>query len=644
VISRRLLAAGWALPLWAALVGLCQAGPLPENDLAGHRGYRSRPCGFDMDRDGVFGEVEDCRVCDGRTRDPDRDGVDEDLIYVDCQAGADQPACGSPAAPCRTVAFAWGRGDGPAHGAEDIVCFRGTCSPFELQPPHGGVAGTYRLPRSGHQARDFELPRHPAMLVGWDSDGDGAYPPHDADDVAVLDGGGTMAVDGGRQGATFAFRLGAGQSYLEMAHFTVRDYGRYAATEQSGFVVFGVRGDRKADAMFFHDLRLEGINRDQPAQSHRIVFNYFTSGTRFHYLAFWNLDVADAGGFMVRGSGPDRPGTAEEGGNDGPLRWQHLSVTAHGCDDGEPSCRERGGAAFIGWKLWGYIDGIEVLDSVFDANVAHWQPKVEGNGGALLVNATQCSRDWTIRGNLIRDFKVGLIAQGGNGDFCGYDRVFTPPRKVPRPTGGVVFSDNVFLNTFAPWRLGDVAVHLRGGDDAQRSLGDVEISRNVLASTDGFDACIWVDVDNGGGPPPGRIVVEGNLCWGSRAEGRSTGLRLGHPKMAFGQQKVSLRDNVVAGLDADDVNLRLDYVPKPWLAESATEKELGADVGGEVGGNVFDPDAAFLLPTERANDLEALRQKGLNLRSRACEAHFADPSGGRFEEMAGKCGLRIPAQ
>ena len=50
------------------------------------RGYQSRACGFDMNRNGVVGECAnhasgrpsdcpDCHVCDGDTRDPDGDGV-----------------------------------------------------------------------------------------------------------------------------------------------------------------------------------------------------------------------------------------------------------------------------------------------------------------------------------------------------------------------------------------------------------------------------------------------------------------------------------------------------------------------------------------------------------------------------------------
>lgn len=647
--AARLLALGLVLAPAAA----CRGAGLPENELRGKTGYVSRPCGFDLDRDGVFGEAEDCHVCDGRTSDPDGDGQAENLVYVDCgdvaapggarTGGRDEATCGAPEKPCASLDYAFRERAGAAGGPESIFCFRGVCRPSELEPRFGGQPGTYRLPAEGHQARDFEAPRDPAMLVGWDHDHDGDYPPHDPDDLAVLDGGppppetplpgtpppGTPsgAAGGGPPpaGLTFAFRLGARASYFEMAHFQARDYGRFSAVEQSGFLVFGSRekgeAAHRADAFFFHDLALDGINAGQPAQSHRIVFNYFTSSTRFHHLLFRNLEIRDAGGFLVRGSGPERPGGEAEGGNDGPLRWQNLGLTARGCNASDPACVAGGGSAFIGWKLWGYIDGIEVLDSVFDANVAAWEPKPDGNGGALFVNATQCSRGWTIRGNRLRDFKVALIAQGGNGAYCGYDPPGTEkPRKKPRPTGDVLFADNLFWNTYGPWRSGDMLVQLKGGDDPNRTLGEVTVRDNVLASSDGFDACIRIDVGNAGGPPPGRIAILGNTCWGSREKGRATGLWIGNAKAPeFVQEKIELRGNLFAGFGPEDENLRLDAVPRELTA----------------GGNVFDPEAAFELGGRKLPNLEALAREGVELHSRACEARLEDPGAGRFGLAAG---------
>ena len=614
---------GFAWLVWLVIcvvLGSCHAVDPPRTDPGPVKGYDPRPCGFDLDDDGRVGEPEDCRICDGRTRDVDGDGVDEDLIYIDCQVGRDHELCGLPDRPCRSVEYAWtSRADGPEDGAEDILCFRGRCSPEVLTPAVGGLEGFRVQPAEGSQARAFRFPMDPTMLVGWDSDGDGEYPPFDPDDVAVLDGGPPEDGSGG-QGLSRAFHLGEGNSQLEMAHFSVLDYGRYSSVERSGFVHFGIRGGLRADHLYFHDLELSGINQDQPTQGHRIVFNYFTGGTNFHHLAFVNLKLSNVGGFMVRGSGPYRPGTEAEGGNDGPMRWQNLSVTAHGCDHSSEACREGGGAAFIGWKLWGWIDGIEVLDSIFDANVAEWEPKPMGNGGALLVNATQCSRQWTVRGNEIYDFKVGFEAQGGDGAYCTYDTENDPPRQVPRRTGEVVFDQNIFVNTYQPWRRGDHAVVLKGGDDLNRTLDDVVISNNILASTDGFDACIWVEVGNGRGPNPGpnpgRIDIFANTCYGARAEGRSTGLEISQSRVTtFPAHDIWVRNNIFAGLQPGDYGMRFRYRPEAL----------------RLVGNVVSPAARYALGKDRAETLDDLSALlGMPHESRACEPLFVAPEQGDF--------------
>ncbi|MEO1369296.1 MAG: hypothetical protein AAFX50_19125, partial [Acidobacteriota bacterium] len=418
--------------------------------------------------------------------------------------------------------------------------------------PGGGL--TRPFVRTGRQVRDFELPADPSMLVGWDRDRDGIYPPKDPDDVAVLDGGGTREPGGG---LTRPFVLTGASSRFEMAHFTARDYGRFSDIEESGFVRFAERGGVRADHFFIHDVTLEGINRDQPAQSHRIVFNFFTGGTSYHHVAFYNLRIDDVGGFMVRGSGPYLEMPPERGGDDGPYRFERLSVTAHGCDDDDEACRSGGGSAFIGWKLWGYMSGIEILDSTFDANVDAWRPKRGGNGGAVLVSATQCSRDWAVAGNAVYDFKVGFRARGGFTVYCGYDDR-EPPRQRPRTTDGVVFAENFFLNRFAGWHHGDWIVHLEGGQDAARALADVTVRDNLLVSTDGFDACFRLDVGHSGEPDPGaaplhhpgRIVVSGNTCIaGERSDGRSVGFDIGRRYApAHAQQRIAITGNRILGL------------------------------------------------------------------------------------------------
>ena len=590
--------------------------PIPEPP---PRGYFERACGFDLDDDGIVGEKEDCRLCDGRTRDPDGDGIDEDLIYVDCLQGLDSETCGTASSPCRSIAYAWTeRADGAEDGAEDIVCFAGVCSPEGLSPDFGGVAGVKTLPQSGRQARSFELPSDPAMLVGWDRDRDRSYPPMDPDDVAVLDGGGD-GVPGG--GLSRPFVLTGAASRFEMAHFSVKDYGRFSDIEESGFVRFVHRGGTRADHFYFHDLKLAGINQDQPAQSHRIVFNFFTGGTSYHHISFSNLDIRNVGGFMTRGAGPYLPMPEARGGDDGPYRFERLSVTAHGCDDDDETCRKRGGSAFIGWKLWGYLAGVEILDSVFDANLGAWNPKQGGNGGAVLVSATQCSRDWTVAGNAVYDFKVGFRARGGYTTYCGYDDR-DPPRQVPRTTSGVLFAENYFLNRYAGWHHGDWLVHLDGSQDAGRALADVTVRDNLLISTDGFDACFRLDVGHAGEPDggeapfyhPGRILVADNICIAApRSDGRSVGIDIGRRHApAFMQQRITLQRNLFLGLGKSDLNLRTHYRPSELVMED----------------NLLSPDAGFVIervPVAAAvGELDAAL--GLTSRSTMCRPELSEPS------------------
>ncbi|MEM6796173.1 MAG: hypothetical protein AAF725_19525, partial [Acidobacteriota bacterium] len=589
------------------------------------RGYFERACGFDLNDDGRSGEPEDCRVCDGSTRDPDGDGVREDLLYVDCDAGVDSPSCGSPSAPCRTLEFALvERADGAADGAEDIVCFTGVCAPEALTPATGGVAGVRLAPRVGHQSRDFEMPRDPAMLVGWDRDADGVYPPADPDDLSVLDGSGSGAPGGG---LSRPFVLTGANSRFEMAHFEARNYGRFSDVEESGFVRFAQRGGTRADHFYFHNLSLRGINRDQPAQSHRIVFNFFTGGTSFHHVAFVNLEVLEAGGFMVRGAGPYLPPPASLGGDDGPYRWQRLTVSAHGCDDSDESCRAGGGSAFIGWKLWGYLAGIEILDSVFDANLGAWDPKKGGNGGAVLVSATQCSRDWWVRNNAIYDFKVGFRARGGWTTYCGHDDR-DPPRQIPRPTDFVRFDRNLFLNAYDGWHHGDWLVHLEGGEDAMRSLRDVSIRDNVLISSAGFDACFRLDAGHTGSEPgtgpgdrPGTLEIVGNLCRAIRDPGaaappaKTVGFEIGRRyNMAFPQQRIVLRDNVISGLAPGDLNIRLSYLPEELVLDN----------------NVWSPGAGVRLERQALASVDALAERASpgdleRPAERVCQPLFDDP-------------------
>lgn len=579
----------------AALLLLAFSSP-PLRAASVPAGYQPRACGFDLNDDGIIGDpIADCDICDGVTRDPDGDGVDEDLIYIDSDNGSDLTGDGTPQLPFRTIQYAWRQADGPGDGAEDILCFRGVAEEEEIIPGTSGVPGVRLKPRSGSEARDWEFPANPTMLVGWDSDDDGEYPPVDSDDVAVLDGGGNH-VD---TGLSRAFRLGAENSYLEIAHFAARDYGRYYPDEvdangnpldaaPAGFVKFTTGTSGIGGHMYLHDLWLENINRDIVGGSHRITFDFFIGHTILHHLAMINLKIPDTSSFLARGAAPDLPGQGRDGSDYGPIRWQNLSITAHGKDQA-PGVS---GGSLLGWKLWGYMTGLEILDSELDANLDAW------NVGTLsvdFVNATQCSRGWTIRNNRLLDVRDALTAQGGNGEFCAHDVVNTPPKSIPRTTDGVVFEGNVYINHHDQQ---SVPVEIKGGDDPQRSIENVSIRNNLFVTyaDKGFAWCIKAGAANDTGPGnPGTTVIANNTCYGAVEDASDrAGIVVGdRNRPAYGQQaNVVIANNLISGIsDNSPRNIELARVPANLLLDD----------------NVYDPNGGFALPGSSTDELATWR-------------------------------------
>ena len=642
------------------------------------RGYHARPCGFDLDHDGVVGEPEDCRLCDGQTSDPDGDGVVEDLVYVDAglpwvgdSGGSDSTGNGSPERPFRTLRHAFQSLDGPADDAEDIVCFRGIAREGDLPWPVAGVPGVVVQPRRGSEARDWQLPRDPARLVGWDFDRDGRYPPFDSDDVAVLDGGGDRRFGG----HAFAFEIGDGDSYLELAHFTAKDFGRYFFPEEdpagpppgtppglgivgddadrSGFVRFGDGGGR-AHHLLFHDLVLDDVNRERFGGGHRVVFYLFTRGTFLHHVAFVNLRIHDTSSFLVRGAGGHLPGIGLDGLDFGPLRWQRLTVTALGADE---HCREGSCVTgfFSGFKLWSHVGGVEVLDSVFDSQIRRWSPTLEGgNAGAIFAHPTQCSRDWVIRNNTVRDFNIGLIVDGsheprfcgrawrghkdldGNGRLaadelsrfndCRYTEGVENPGcllptdpevlSVPRPVEAIRFEDNDILNGYS-WPS-VTGARLRGGRDPETTVRDVTLARNRFVSRSGFAACVQAEIGNGTGANGGSLQLLDNVCWGRTTLSHGGSMVLGgFPEVApFPIESVTLTGNRIVGLEAGEVALRLRYRPRDlrlgdnvyprgasWVfGELRTDSldDWRALVAGEYGSRLCDADDPCWSPADGA--------------------------------------------
>lgn len=569
-------------------------------DPLGPRGYEARACGFDLDDDGVVGEPEDCTLCDGQSADPDGDGIDEDLIYVDADGGSDTSGDGSPGSPFATIQHAWDQADGPGDGAEDIICFRGIATGEEnVRPRVSGVAGVRTKPASGSEGRDWEYPANPTMLVGWDSDGDGAYPPFDTDDVAVL--------DGGPGGLTRAFELNPqGQpptEHLEIAHLTVRDYGHTFVDDDStgiGFVRLGsVSGT--SSHLYLHDLELENINKDKPKRSSAVTFNCFMGSTKVTYLAIENIRSLETGGYFARGDFAERIGDPS-----GPVRFQRVTLTAHSCDFGPPPCGDHGFySSATAFKIWGYLDGMEILDSVFDGNVAAWSPRPSGPTNGIIADG--CVVDWVVRNNLVRNYHGAFSAKGtgnsgvvDNGGFCN-----------SRPVDQVVIDRNIALwdVDYYEWGVGGVSM-----DDEHRatiggSIANVTITNNFFIAPGGFRTCLNVNVSNDEGPAPGRITFAGNTCWGGQDTGLGSNVAVLQGTGTYPFPDIVIANNIFGGFELGDDKLALevDYQPASF----------------EVHHNVYSPQVVFRwLGTDLASLAAWQSTASLDTGSVACTPTF----------------------
>jgi hypothetical protein len=573
------------------------------------RGYQARACGFDLNRNGVFGEAADCNICSGSTDGLDAGGVHLHQVYVSCNGGADSASCGTPGNPCRTINFAWNnRTAAPGSNAADVICFRGTCHEESITPGVSGRPGTYVRQQSGSEARSFELPTHPTMLVGWDTNHNGAYPPFDSADEAVLDG----------KGLAEAIRLNASSptSYVELAHFTVRDYGTSSNAGDTGFLTLG-GAPGNSHHIYVHDILVQRVNGGRGLDSGHIVFNFFTGNTHLQHVAFENIQLQDIGGYVARGNGPfgNSPDTAFE---NGPYRFEHLTVTGRACSASGPgACGSPGDEAHVvGWKLWGYITGIEVLDSVVSLNPVAWTPWPSGFGSTAFVPA-QCSRDWTIRNNEIDDFKVGLTVQGYAAGYCD--------GAGARPVDGVVFDRNVFRNTYAPWIYGNNGVVIVGGGPNPRtSVGKVVVSNNQFTSTPGWQGMAYIDAGNAGGPDPGNFQFVNNATFANLTRdgfGAITVVK-NNPNLP---QSFYIHNNIIAGAGGGKENLHTEYAPGAWDSDA----------------NVFDPGAGYTWSHDVAcGALPAWqRASGRDRGSRACVPQFANAASGDLRLQPGDgCG------
>jgi hypothetical protein len=269
-------------------------------------GYKSRPCGFDNDKDGDYGESGECDYCDGSVGDPDGDangdpdgdGVDEDMIYVDCNSGCNtgsesgcggSPGAGTPGDPYRSVEYALGLTDGTSFGTaeEDIICVRATCGTYNGGLTSGSIAMSITQdgkasvatrnanvgPDTGNAEQfNYEYPDDPFMIVAWDTDNDEQYPPYDTDqsEPFIIDGcsvSGQFDTCESAAGNTL-FSLG-GADHFELAHLTIANVGVVPASPQSTSLSsrYAIQwgGSVNPDHQRIHDIRIYRQNANNGA-------------------------------------------------------------------------------------------------------------------------------------------------------------------------------------------------------------------------------------------------------------------------------------------------------------------------------------------------------------------------------------------
>ncbi len=503
------------------------------------KGYHLRPCGFDMDRNGVIGEQTDSKVGDGRTVDPDGDGIDEDLIYVDADTGSDETGSGTASAPYKSISKAMAIVDGPGDGAEDIICISGVFHET-ITLPFGGVPGHYK--RDG-----FQFPKNPLMLVGWDKDGDGQYPPFDKDDVAVLDGQKTLpvAVD------TIPRKH---NRYIEIAHLTIRDYGYQEKVKSTAFNLFYFGG--LESHVYIHDVELYNINRGHCAlrnHSQSIVLSFW--GQPFTDVAFINNKVQDFGAYFCRGA------IHEEGGR---YRFQNNSLRM---DPGEETDARRSAA---GWKLWGRFSGCEIVDNVIDMNCRQWS----SHGFATGVKPCQGTRDWQIRGNVMIDLGVTLQSYAK-----GY--------LMHRPIDNIVIDRNLFWMTDAERGKLPTAVHLAGyaGAPKDETIQNVTISNNLMLSVGGWQpGAILCTVGNKESPQEGTIRIVGNTMHGAPTEA----MLVIRPTAALKHNSFVIRNNVFHTTDGVRRQIDVGYRPTDFNCDE----------------NIYSPEGTFVWRNGPALSIE----------------------------------------
>ena len=558
------------LILSAALVVVSSAPPA-----FAARGYAARACGLDLNKNGIVGEAADCTVCRGgaTNADVDGNGVADRQVYVSCGNGQNNTSCGAPNAPCNTIQYALsgsntgfaGRIQAPAANQIQAVCFQGTCNE-ELNLTQDGAAGTFTRPATGSEAQNFEVPRFPFMIVGWDTDNDGKYPPCDTASSGCSggNGGNALAVLDGNSPTIRDIVFDGGRSRLEMAHFAVRDYGhRDCGSCDAGFAWLGNNSH-----MLFHDIEMQDMirNIEWPpcgGQATPILVNHLGAAPK--WVAFDNTRCLDCGGWWFRGANDNNPW--------GPFMVKNFTGRGRSATN-TPGCR-----GVLAWKTWGLNQQYyQMIDSIFDAGLESYPGEEYHGGGGI----QQCMQGVRVVNNLIRNFDSSLTLQpwdGCNGCAC-----------ESRPIDDVVIDRNEFVNDIATEANDRTFLLVTSQPNTPSSLyvNNLRISNNVFRNTVQMRA----HIDNGSSrsgstPIPGTHRYLNNTFYGNVTAAGGWGALMIQNQAGLSQpmQNHDVRNNLFAGITSSATKMVFTvFAPTNFVAEN----------------NVYDPDGSLVWRNQTA--------------------------------------------
>jgi hypothetical protein len=544
------------------------------------QGYTPRACGLDMNRNGIVGEPADCHVCDGTTTDPDFDGIDEDINYVDSVGGVDLATCGSAQAPCASLPWVLAgsntlypkRADGGLSDPEDILCVKGVHTlSSTLALRLSGTVGSYAADLHPQDAatwgpdhdESFRYASDPFLLVGWDADGDGSYPPFDADDRAEIVANPSNKL----------FRaLAVTGDQIEIAHLTWSDFGEGDTTGASatGLVDVGPA----TDLLYLHDLVLRDVNRASRHNSGRILVSLFNADGS-SYFAFVNNSVERMAGYGFRGS---CAGCTD-------FRIDHNTATVEAVNSG--STTEPGVTWF---RAWDTMDRVSVSFNHVDANPDLWLPGAGDN--TLGIAASICVRDFVARGNRLIDFReafrIRLTTTTGE---CG-----------ARPVDNVTIDRNVLSQAYAPFTNDRFLWAEQGSGDPDMYLQNLVFSNNVMSNTVPMQDALLIWGGSNETDFAGTYHVVNNTVHGSFA-----GDAFEFDDVAAHNADVVLRNNLVAG----SMTRNVDYL----YADSVLVSDH----------NVWESTADFRHRGASATSFSAWQALGFDGAGDDCAATFVAP-------------------